>query len=527
MLAQELFAGFHHNPYLPKCAIKVDFQKAYDTVDWMFLEKVLQSFSFPQMFIKIVMECVTSPKFSIAINGELHGYFTSGRGIRQGDPLSLYLFTLVMEVFSGILNSKARLPAFKFYWRCKPSRLTHLFFADDVLVFVEANLASATLLKEGLQLFLSWSRLNPNANKSELFFSGGSEEVRTQIRLLFGFNEGNSYGKARIWVLAGAKVPWNEVCLPKDEGGLGIRRLLDCNRAALLKHIWILFTNKESLWCKWIHSIFLKNKNFWIVPKPTGPLYNFFADRDIYRSGIPRNSSVSEFFSSEWPQSSVLDTFCSWLLTVSLESGASDCLTWHGHPSGEFSSSKAWEFIRIKGQKVNWSSFIWDPSIAPRYGFLLWLTTLNRLPTQVFLLRHNRIAEGACAFCRRRSDSIDHLFFGCNITGTLANFWASKCNLSWRNGSWHDNLRWAIQVIGGHSFHQRIARFSLSALCHIIWTERNDILFRSKTFFLPAIRNHLNKATKDRGLSFKPVEDSPRNRRIQANWAISASIFDS
>lgn len=50
--------------------------------------------------------------------------------------------------------------------------------------------------------------------------------------------------------VGGAKVPWSDVCLLKEEGGLGIHRLLDCNRVAMLKHLWILFTNKESLWCK-------------------------------------------------------------------------------------------------------------------------------------------------------------------------------------------------------------------------------------------------------------------------------------
>jgi len=124
----------------------------------------------------------------------------------------------------------------------------------------------------------------------------------------------------------GAKVSWCDVCLPKKEGGLGIRTLRENNIASMLKHIWILFSDKESLWCKWIHSTFLKRKNFWVVPCPThcswvwrkilnlrehfqqyfkwnigngrsvsfwfdlwhpnGPLYRNFSNQDIYHSGI-------------------------------------------------------------------------------------------------------------------------------------------------------------------------------------------------------------------------------------------------
>lgn len=67
----------------------------------------------------------------------------------------------------------------------------------------------------------------------------------------------------------GAKVAWEDVCLPKKEGGLGIKRLKDCNKSAMLKHIWLLFSDKEALWCKWVHCTFLKDRNFWVARKPT------------------------------------------------------------------------------------------------------------------------------------------------------------------------------------------------------------------------------------------------------------------
>ena len=645
LLAQELFAGFHHDPYLPKCAIKVDFRKAYDTIDWRFLELVLHTFRFPPMIIHLIMECVTSPKFSVALNGELHGFFASKRGIRQGDPLSPYLFTLVMEVFSGILHTQSRSPGFKFYWRCKPTSLTHLFFADDVLLFVEANVHAANLLKDGITLFSSWSGLIPNQNKSEIFISGGTTELHDRIRGIFGFNEGklpfrylgvpvtssrlsktdcsslidSITARAKSWsqrflsfagrlqliksvlhsiqvfwasvftiplsVLArielilrqflwkgpelgpgGAKVTWSMVCRPKKEGGLGLRRLSDCNKAAMLKHIWILFTDKESLWHKWIHSTFLKNKNFWVAPKPTfcswawkkildlrkdyrrqfvwrigdgsetsfwfdywhpkGPFCELFSNRDIYCSGIPRFSSVQQFLSSDWRSSNFLQAYNSWSdPSPVLLDGRPDKLIWQGHSSGAFSTASAWELIRRKHPVVPWGNFIWDVYIEPRYGFFLWLLALDKLPTQSVLLSSHRISGALCAFCHLSPDSTDHLFFGCSITASLANFWATNCDLCWTNSTWQDNFKWVFTTLRGNSFRQRIARFSFGALCHIIWVERNHILFRNKDLYLPAMRAHLTKIVKDRGLSFKSVPDSPCNRRIQLKWGLSTSIF--
>ncbi|XP_048140783.1 uncharacterized protein LOC125316483 [Rhodamnia argentea] len=646
LLAQELFSGFHHDPYLPKCAIKVDFRKAYDTVDWEFLRLVLHAFGFPVGFINLIMTCVTTPKFSISINGELHGFFASGRGLRQGDPMSAYLFTLVMEIFTGIINLQTRQPDFKFYWRCKATRLSHLFFADDVLIFTEANSNSVALIKAGLDRFSNWSGLRPNMSKSELFCSGGSPQLRHHLLSPMGFREGVlpirylgvplissrlSKGdcislvniitaRARSWTqrflsfagrlllvktilhatqvfwasvfilpksvllrieqilrqflrkgpdlgTGGVKVSWDKACLPKEEGGLGIRRLSDCNKAAMLKHIWILFTDKESIWCKWIHSNFLKYKSFWVATRPTlcswswkkildlrkdsehlfrwrvgsgnisfwfdswhtkGPLYKLFSDLDIYRSGISRKATVRDFLTTTHFPSRVNTVMGAWsdpMPSITPES-QQDTLIRLGHSSGVFSSASAWDLFRRKGQVVQWHSFIWDRHLAPRYSFILWLITLNGLPTQVILLAYHRIAEGLCGFCNYRPDSIDHLFFGCSITNALALFWSAKCNFAWHNASWQDNLRWVMKHFRGHLFYQCIARFSFGALCHVMRTERNHILFRNKQLNLTAIKECLQKVVKDKATTFRRVDDIPVNRRIQISWGISSAIFD-
>ncbi|KAK4381322.1 Retrovirus-related Pol polyprotein from type-2 retrotransposable element R2DM [Sesamum angolense] len=158
LLAQEMFTGYNRQGLPKRCALKVDLRKAYDTVEWDFLIAALQLFGFPDIFIGWNEECVTTPMFSVCINGNPHDFFKGARGLRQGDPMSPFLFVLVIEVLQLMLQQLIdQNEGFSYHWRCKELGLFQLCFADDLLLFCKADVASIQVFRRGLEEFANLS----------------------------------------------------------------------------------------------------------------------------------------------------------------------------------------------------------------------------------------------------------------------------------------------------------------------------------------------------------------------------------
>ncbi|KAL0455530.1 UNVERIFIED_CONTAM: putative mitochondrial protein [Sesamum latifolium] len=94
---------------------------------------ILRLFQFPPQFTAWIEECISTASFSVCLNGTPHGFFAGARGLRPGDPISPYLFVLVMEVLHLILRQLIEQGrGFKYHWRCKELSLFQLCFADDL-----------------------------------------------------------------------------------------------------------------------------------------------------------------------------------------------------------------------------------------------------------------------------------------------------------------------------------------------------------------------------------------------------------
>ncbi|GJV55342.1 putative reverse transcriptase domain, reverse transcriptase zinc-binding domain protein [Tanacetum coccineum] len=166
-------------------------QKAYDTVDWDFLKKILAGFGFHTRMIGWIMECVTTTSFSISINGSLHGFFKGKRGLRQGDPLSPYLFTLIMEVLTLMLQRGVQnASSFTYHRYCSKLELINLCFADDLFLFAHGDVDSAKIIKDALFEFKEVSGLVLSLPKSTTYFCNVLNHTKIAILQILPFEEG-------------------------------------------------------------------------------------------------------------------------------------------------------------------------------------------------------------------------------------------------------------------------------------------------------------------------------------------------
>ena len=149
---------------------KVDFEKAYDSVDWIYLDEVLCKMSFSVLWRKWMRECATTAMAAVLVNGSPTEEFSLAQGLRQGDPLSPFLFLGAEEGFHVMMDSLVSNNIFIAYKvGCDRSLdVSHLQFADDTLLVGNISWANVRAMRAALYLFEAMSSLKVNFQKSEL-----------------------------------------------------------------------------------------------------------------------------------------------------------------------------------------------------------------------------------------------------------------------------------------------------------------------------------------------------------------------
>uniref|UniRef100_A0A2N9HX34 Reverse transcriptase domain-containing protein n=1 Tax=Fagus sylvatica TaxID=28930 RepID=A0A2N9HX34_FAGSY len=269
----------------------------------------------PGVWRRWIHYCIATARFSILINGTPKGFFGSPRGIRQGDSLSPLLFVIVMEALSKMMNRAVEnglLSSFKVGSRdTQWVHVFHLLFADDTLIFSNANPEHIFNLRLLFTWFEAISGLRINFNKSEMVPVGSVINVDGLAAIMgckiislpmnyLGLPSGAYFKSKSIWnpilekmELSVARridkiqrdflwggmgdekkfhlVKWSQVCQPLKLGGLGFRNLTKFNRALLGKWLWRYGNEEDAFWRLLIGSKYGNSHGGWTTREVFGP----------------------------------------------------------------------------------------------------------------------------------------------------------------------------------------------------------------------------------------------------------------
>ncbi|GJZ47663.1 RNA-directed DNA polymerase, eukaryota [Tanacetum coccineum] len=256
---------------------KVDFEKAYDSVRWDFLDDVLKKFGFGNKWRDWIQKCLRSSRGSIIINGSPTEEFQFFKGLKQGDPLSPFLFILIMESLHLSFQSVVDVGLFKGIHLSPLVNLSHMFYADDAVFVGQWCDDNINTLVHVLECFFRASGLRINMSKSKIMgVNVGDDKIKvaasklgclilnTSFTYLVPLTVLRSLESIRCQFFNGHElksnksswVKWNSVLAAKEKGGLGVSSLFALNRALLMKWFWRFYSHNDSLWSRVIKAIY-------------------------------------------------------------------------------------------------------------------------------------------------------------------------------------------------------------------------------------------------------------------------------
>ncbi|CAH9059413.1 unnamed protein product [Cuscuta epithymum] len=462
LIAQEMVHSLNKKVRGSNVMVKLDMAKAFDKLSWKFIADILNRFGFSPKFIHVIMNNLQSTFLSILVNGVPHGFFQPKRGVKQGDPLSPFLFILASEAFSRGIKWHMEHGSIKQYWMGSFGySISHLGFADDLLIFLNGEARSLVNFNKFLNSYQRASGQTINLQKSS-FLCGrkaraglishilGMQEADLPIKylgvplhkginrvsycmdLIHKFDQKLSTWKQNNLSMAGRLILVKHVLntiplhiLAADKLPKKVVSIIDKKMACFFwgssnekkKYHWISWsklcypTEEGGIGIRHLSDI---EKAFslklWWKWKVSDSLWaNFMRAR--YPRGLNMVPKVSD--SPIWRRICSVDG----LATSICGENNDGTIFWEPNVNGIFTLKSAYEEIRGELPTSFSAKHLWHSNLPLKIRLFQWRLLNGILPVTDNMGRFQALLNPSiCPLCRSQSDSVDHVFFGCSKT---------------------------------------------------------------------------------------------------------------
>lgn len=208
-----------------------------------------------------------------------------------------------------------------------------------------------------------------------------------------------------------------------------------------MKTLWDIHENKNTLWIKWIHEVYLRRRSVW----------EWSCGRDdplLVAAAIELMKSRSS--------------------------------------NGILSTAKAYDWLRTKIEAKPWmSSLIWKQYILPKYSFILWLGMWDRLyTTDKWVVE---VDDKRCSFCKRHLETTNHLFFHCTFVQAVWSKVQGWLGISRRMDTLKSSVKWIKKDFRGGLIKTKAITLAFAATVYLIWKSRNEAVFAMKKAEVPSV----------------------------------------
>ncbi|KAK6143840.1 hypothetical protein DH2020_024188 [Rehmannia glutinosa] len=274
-----------------------------------------------------------------------------------------------------------------------------------------------------------------------------------------------------LWGTGGkAHIAWTTICLPKDEGGLGIRDLQAWNHSLLAKTLWNIHARKDSLWYRWIHHYYLHNRPFrdWTVAR---------SDSNLIKNIYSIRTQILHKYGGNWQKTE------------------QQLINWHNNHQVK-GPKNVYNFFRDAGTKKPWAGIVWASGITPKHSFTLWLAAHKRIQTKD-RLGHLELEDGTCNFCAAQPETAAHLFFNCPFSAAIWDGIKEWTGISRQMTTLSSAFKWLKKEARGTSKKSKGQKIAMATTVYQIWNARNRLIFEGEVlhidFVIHKIKTHIYK----------------------------------